>query len=217
MRNEAAPDRYLRAVLARCLSFSDTVVCLDDRSTDDTPDIAREMGCIVRVRDERSVPAWGTEASARKELWDFACEHATDEDSWVLINDADQELVGDVRGLCESDEVNAWCFALYDMWSATEYRTDGPWQAHFHARPWLFAPKRVPSGWTADWRVRNMHTGHYPPNLPMRVGVAPSDTYHWLHWSYANPVHRQRKFDQYASVRHQLSPSEWAHAESIIQ
>jgi len=213
-RNEAASDRYLRRVLTRCLEFSDTVVVLDDNSTDATPDIAREMGCIVETRTGDA--AWGKEAPARQELWELACQHATGPNDWLLVCDADQELVGDVRGLCQSVEVNTWCFVLLDMWSETEYRIDGLWQAHTTPRPWLFAVNRTPDGWVAEWPTRQIHTGHCPVNWPHVTGIAPPDDFHWMHWSYAKPQHRTAKHRQYMEQTDQLSPSERAHAESIL-
>lgn len=215
-RNEAAPDRYLRQVLTRCLSFSDTVIVLDDCSTDETPKIAEAMGCVVYHRKAVSDPAWGKEAPARQELWNLACQHATGLDDWVLICDADQELIGDVRGLCLSQEVNTWSMALLDCWSDTEFRVDGLWQGHLNPRPWLFAPNRVPAEWVPEWGKRGIHVGHAPLNFPMVVGVAPPDEFFWLHWGWSKPEARKKKYKQYMSVADQLSPEELAHAQSIL-
>ena len=214
-RNEASEDRYLRRVLTRCLEFSDTVVVLDDRSDDATPDIAREMGCVVRTRSATD-HAWGKEASARRELWDFACEYATDKDSWLLVNDADQLLIGDVRALCKTKEANAVSFVLYDLWSETEYREDEFWWAHTNPRPWMFAPTRVPAGWVPEWNTAQIHTGHSPRNFPLVPLVAPADAYYWLHYSYARPEHRQAKYAQYMAQANQLNPAQYAHAQSIL-
>ncbi len=215
-RNEAGPDRYLRRVLTRCLAFSDTVVLLDDCSTDDTPKVAAEMGCVVYHRKAISDPAWGKEAPARQELWNLACQHATGPNDWVLICDADQELMGDVRGLCQSLEVNTWSFVLLDMWSDTEYRIDGMWQAHNAPRPWLFAVNRTPADWIPVWPKRGIHTGHCPSNWPQVTGIAPPDDFYWVHWSYATPDHRKAKHKQYMDKADQLTPTELAHAESIL-
>lgn len=215
-RNEAGPDRYLRRVLSRCLAFSDTVVLLDDRSTDATPVIAQEMGCVVRTRAAQD-PAWGQESSARQELWEFAREYATHRDDWILICDADQVLVGDIRGLCQSFECTAWAFILYDLWSESEYREDQFWQAHNTPRVWLVAPNRVPSDYVAEWSPRGMHTGHFPTNLPLQALVAPPDSYYWLHFGWSTPEHRQRKYEAYMREATKLSPSELAHVQSILQ
>lgn len=213
-RQEAGPDRCFARVLRRASEFADAILVLDDNSTDGTAQIARDHGAIVKRR-ELATPAWGNEAAARQELWDFALEHCPDADSWVLINDADQELVGDVRSLCLTREVNCWSFVLYDLWSQTEYREDQFWRGHLTPRPWLFAPRRVPQGWTPEWSGRGIHPGHFPPNLPLVPGLAPPDAFYWLHYAYATQEARERKLAQYRQQFHQMSPFERAHAESI--
>jgi glycosyltransferase involved in cell wall biosynthesis len=89
-RNEA--DKFLKPVLTRLLAVCDSVLLLDDNSTDDTYAIAKEMGCSVKKRTKP--PMWGEEASARQELWEWGVSRRKDND-WLLICDADQELVGD--------------------------------------------------------------------------------------------------------------------------
>ena len=214
-RNEAGPDRYLERVITRCREFSDTVVLLDDNSTDRTPQIAERMGCVVRTRSATD-HAWGKEASARKELWEFASEYATDANSWILVNDADQILVGDIRGLCQTREANTLCFTLYDLWSETEYREDEFWRGHLNHRPWAFSPHRVPDGWVPEWNTAQIHTGHSPINFPMVPLIAPPDAYYWKHYSYARPEHRQAKYAQYMAQANQLNPAQYAHAQSIL-
>lgn len=215
-RNEAGSDRYLKRVLERCKEFSDGVLVLDDRSSDHTVAKARKHGAIVRIRKELDSRMWGNEASARKELWEFALEYATEPDDWVLICDADMELRGDVRSLCQSEEVNAWAFVLYDLWSEREYREDGFWRGHLNPRPWLFAPHRAANTHRPEWPARGLHTGHYPPNMPLICGIAPQNEYFWLHYAYASPKLRAEKYKQYLAKEHLLTPHEVAHARSII-
>ncbi len=213
-RNEGEQHRYFRRVLDHCLAFSDTVLVLDDRSEDATASIATLSGCVVRTRTGR--PAWGEESPARKELWEFACEHATEPDDFILICDADMILHGDVRSLCESTEVNTWSFILYDLWSETHYRSDGFWQGHRVHRPWLFAPNRVPDGWVAEWPERGIHCGHAPQNWPILDAIAPQQSHYYYHFAYATPELRVAKSAQYLAKAHLLTPFERAHAESIL-
>lgn len=202
-------------MLARCRQFSDHLLVLDDQSTDDTAEIATHYGAVVRSR--QGGLAWGEESPARKELWEFACEYAVGQDDWILICDADMELHGDPRPLCESTEVNAWSWVLYDLWdSETTYRSDQFWRGHEFPRVWMVAPNRVPEGWRADWGNRGIHCGHFPPNLPLLAGNAPFNLY-WLHFGWQKREHRLLKAAQYASVSHQLSPFEQAHAASILE
>lgn len=214
-RNEAGPDRFLRRVLRRCQSFSDAIVVLDDGSTDETVQVCEEHGASVWRRDAEH-PAWGHEASARANLWNLGVEACQGrDDAWLLIVDADQELMGDPRPLLQTTQVNTWCFTLYDLWSETEYREDNFWRAHQIARPWLFAPKRVPQGWVAQWPDAQVHTGHCPANWPMLAGVAPPSV-HWRHYAYSSPELRKQKHEAYAKVSDQLSEFQKAHAASIL-
>lgn len=212
-RNEAAPDRYLKRVIERCRTFSDTVLLLDDRSTDDTPKIAKDLRCEVKTRSILKDAAWGHEAPARAELWNWAAEVAGD--GWVLICDADQTLEGDPRPYLDTWESNTICFPLYDLWDGdTTYRADGYWQGYTAYRPWLFAPARVPKGWSPAWPERGLHSGHAPANWPMICPIA-AEGLHWLHWAYRTPEQRQKKAAQYLSNEAHLTPPEAAHARSI--
>lgn len=211
-RNEA--DRYLSRVLQRCREFSDAVLLLDDRSVDATAKVAKEAGATVRGRSILYEPAWGHEAQARRELWDWACEEAGD--GWVLFCDGDMLLRGDPRPLCHSWDVNAWAFILYDLWdSETTYRSDGFWQGHRSPRPWLIRPGASWRDYGASWQ-RGIHTGHIAPSFPLQVTVAPPNEYYWLHLAYCKKPHRQVKWQQYHAVESQLTEFERQHAASIL-
>lgn len=206
-------ERDLRNVLSNALAYADQVLLLDDNSRDGTGDIARAMGVTVRRRHSKTA-AWGKESSARRELWTWAAEVAGD--GWVMIQDCDMVLVGDPRPLTGSWLVNAFAFVLYDVWGEGVYREDAFWQAHWHPRPWLFCPSRVPPGWVAEWSGRGIHTGHAPANFPLRAAALDPDVLHWLHFAYSTPERRQIKFEQYRSQSEHLSPFERQHAASIL-
>lgn len=212
-RNEASEDRYLRRVIANAQQWSDTVLVLDDDSTDGTVDLAKGMGCTVFIR-EAEQPAWGAEAQARADLWRLAAREA--EGGWVLIQDADMLLTANPRPLCLSEHVNTWAWSLLDIWDAEEtvHRVDGPWQGAWTPRPWLVCPSRVPEGWTPEWPERGIHCGHLPKNWPGVTANAPA-YYRWLHLSYATPEHRAQKLNQYLSQEEKLTPFEKLHALSI--
>ncbi len=215
VRDEAAPDRYLRPALQNARQWSETVLVLDDHSTDDTVGICRDEGAIVMERDDPT-PAWGHEAAARKELWDLAVEAARILDGWVLFQDADMILSADPRPLLATVELNCWCWSLLDLWdSPGTHRTDGYWKGSVSPRPWLVHPGRVPPDWRAEWPERGIHCGHIPKNFPMIAANAPPQ-YRWLHYGWLNAEHRRRKHAQYLEQKQQLSPWELAHAESIL-
>ena len=211
-KNEA--NRYLTRVLERCRSFSDQVLVLDDRSTDDTVAVAKAAGATVRERSILKDPAWGHETPARAELWQWMTEEAGD--GWGLICDADMLLEGNPRDLIDTWEVSAWAFVLWDCWDGEhQARVDGPW-AHgpLTPRPWLFRPSACVQD-LAQWSGRRLHSGHAPTNLVGLIGVAPPDRYYWRHLAYSRKEDRVRKHAQYLDHSAQLSDFEKAHAMSI--
>lgn len=209
-RNES--DKFLKPVLTRLLAVCDSVLLLDDNSTDDTYKVAKALGCSVKKRTKP--PMWGQESSARQELWGWAVSRCG-KDDWILICDADQELVGDPRPLMATWESNTVCLRLYDCWSPTEYRADGFWQGHLYPRAWMFCPHRAPAGWSATWNERQIHTGHCPQNWPT---IAPihDDCLYFRHLAYSTPELRTQKHGAYMGKSDLLSPHELAHAASIL-
>lgn len=207
-RNEAGADRYLKLVLDNALTFCDTVVALDDGSTDATRDVlGATPGVLMAPEATSSDPNgfWGhDEATPRARLWDAAVR-AAGPDGWVYVLDADHELVGvtprDLRTCLTSDTVTAWALPLWDCWTedGQQMRVDGYWQAHLHPRPWFF--KAQLPGWVPDWSTINrkgVHTGHCPPNFPLVTGVLPGAAIR--HWGYTKQAHREAKADRYLAL-----------------
>ena len=77
VKDENSPDRYLDRCIQNALSLCDSVVVLDDNSTDGTPEVLEAMDRVkVTLRDD-SVPWWGTnETAPRAELWNLAADAA---------------------------------------------------------------------------------------------------------------------------------------------
>jgi len=204
------------------LEFSDAVLLLDDRSTDETAKIAESLGCRVKKRAANQYPAWGHETPARVELWKWGVEVGRSLDaanSWLLICDADMLLQGDPRSLCLSWEAAAWAWPLADLWDAeTTYRVDGPWSIGPNTpRPWLFRVTGWPEGFTPAWSGRGIHSGHHPTNFG-QVGpclVAPPEV-HWRHLGWLLRSHREAKAEQYANVSKHMSEFERAHCATIL-
>lgn len=211
-RNEA--DRYLQRVIQDCQRFSDEILVLDDNSTDDTAEVARQAGATVRTRSP-GLPMWGNESGARRELWEWGAEVCGD--GWLYVSDADHLMVGDLRPLCSSWNVNTWCFPLYDLWDTEDqHRSDGFWQGYRQARPWSFRPSFHPPDWEAEWPERGIHTGHCPSNWVPLAATAPAN-YHIAHLGWMNPVHRREKHRRYREQWAQLTPFEREHVHSILE
>lgn len=207
-RNEA--DKDLRRVLTDAGRYSDTILLLDDGSTDDSVAVATACGATVRVRAQHGM--WGNESPARAELWAWGAAVAGD--GWLLIADCDMLLQGDPRPYTASWECNTWSWPLYDLWdSETTYRCDGYWQAHLHPRPWLFRPSMQPHGWSPTWADRGLHVGHMPQNWLSLPGIATDLA--WLHRAYLTKSRRCSKYEQYVGNGAHLTSHELAHALTI--
>jgi len=200
VRNEAG--RYLERVLENAWQFCQRIVVLDDNSDDQTPEIAKRMGCNVHEYPEGEA-SWGnTEGMARARLWALASSLAGP-DGWIYVFDADHEMMGispeGFQELCSSDYANAWGFPLWDCWdSDQQMRVDGYWQAHTTARPWLFKAKPE-EGFAALWNTRGVHCGHAPMNYPIQGQVAPPGAA-IRHLGYIKEEHRQEKAARYLAL-----------------
>jgi len=210
VRNEA--NRFLPSALRCWQSFADSIVFLDDNSTDNTRDLAAEAGAIVHRRD--ASPMWGEESLARQQLWDLALEHTPD-GGHVLFLDADMIPARNPRDLLQGN-CDAWAFPLYDLWEEKRgklyYREDNYWCGHLHPRIWLI---RKPSVQDWAWNARGIHCGHLPLNYSVRAaGIAPLDM-SLLHFAYLTPELRREKGLQYGKTERIMSPFEVRHAQSI--
>lgn len=203
-RNEE--DRYLERAIKNAGQFCDTVLLLDDHSTDRTAAAAAFLGAIVTSLDGVSPKTgwWGKdETPARHMLWMQAAEMAGP-DGWIYLFDADHELLGitpkEFRKLLGSKVVNAWACVLWDCWgSDTTHRVDGYWQAWMRPRPWLVRAKPA-NIYVPEWlSARKHHVGHIPSNYPYLMGFMPRDV-GIRHLGYVKQDDRVTKRERYLSL-----------------
>ncbi len=211
VRNEAG--RYLDRVLRHAASYVDAAVILDDASTDGTAELCRTALADLPhevITLERSL--FGQEHRLRRLQWKHTL--AADPD-WILNLDADEQFEDAIRPLIRSlvdqTDVDAVLFRLYDMWSATQYRSDERWRAHTVHRPFLVRP--VP-GMDATWPERAQHAGRFPPSV--------SDLEFWTcavrlqHLGWADPADRRAKHDRYRRLDPDGDWSPSGHYASIL-
>ena len=211
IRNEA--DRFLTPALDAWNQFADSIIVLNDGSTDDSREICARAGAYV-VDAEGDEVAWGREAPKRARLFDVAWDVARIGD-YILVLDADMVPARSPRPLMASD-VDAIFFVLFDLWSTTPlaYREDSFWQGHLHPRLWMVRKTHAKTAW--EWSGRGVHCGHIPTNfLAESHAFAPRD-FALIHYAYAFPELREEKYAAYASVASHLSEGEIAHARSIL-
>lgn len=212
IKNEA--NRFLPSALEVWAQFADSIVILDDNSSDGSAELCERAGALV-VRRGSGECAWGSEAPARQQLFDLAIANSGPGD-WLFVLDADMIPARNPRGLLQTDRTSI-AFPLFDLWGEHSgsllYRDDAYWSAHNHRRVWA-VQRPAMSDWT--WPSRGIHCGHFPLNLDVGAPLfAPLD-YGLLHYAYHTPELRREKADRYASVANQSSPNEIAHAQTIL-
>lgn len=222
-KNEA--DRYLRPVLGHLTQVVDTAVFYDDQSTDSTPSIARDCGCVGLVRDDSFASFSDDEGAFRADSWKTLMATARPEEGdWVLINDCDEVLIGDMESdpalvrlalLATVDLAEVQGCVAVDLHIPEVFghqdgtplvRTDGEW-GNIHG-PRLFAYR--PGATFPQGRMG-------APSAPLYVMGAPQHYHHTnrlslMHYGYADPADWRMKFERYAGVPGHAN----AHVQSIL-
>ena len=213
VRNEA--ERFLPHILPIWNACADSLVVLDDGSTDETRALCTRAGAYV-VDAEGGKVAWGAEAPKRARLFDLAWGVARIDD-YILILDADMIPAKNPRVFMKTG-ADVVCFPLFDLWETSPrlmYREDEFWRGHLSPRAWMFKKtKHQHDPW--EWSKRGVHCGHMPLNFKGESGVFAPRDYALMHYAYSSAELRAEKYIAYASVAAQLSEHEIAHACSIM-
>ena len=204
-KNEATS--YLPSALAAWNQFADTIVVLDDHSTDDTAELCRSAGAFVVDWDGSA--AWGQETPPRKALWEAAVQSGSD---FIMVLDADMVPAKDPKELLIGG-IDGVSFLLFDLWGEDVYRSDHYWRGHTVPRLWLVRNPHHNRGHV--WSGRHIHSGHFPQNLQLERIVGAPREYSLLHYAYSRADDRRNKKKQYLSQGKFLTLHEWMHALSI--
>jgi hypothetical protein len=219
-RNEA--HRYLVSMLQHHLAIFDDVFFYDDRSTDETADIAAELNCSGLVRPPHIPSFTENEGDFREDAWfSFETAERPHPGDWVCVVDCDEFLVSDygadpslVRDTLEKVITAAGMSVavnlnIPEVWGYDEddtplIRVDRLWNT-IHA-PRLFAYR--PGGQYAQ--------GHFGvPAVPSYVMGSPwftTDLLNLMHYGYAESSEWAGKYERY--VGHTGHSN--AHVESIM-
>lgn len=196
--NEAG--RYLRHSIGWLDKIVDKIVVYDDRSTDRTVEICRDLGCVVYER-EGSVPSFiGDEAEFRSAAWRTLAAHV-DKGDWILCIDADEFLIatngeterGELDRLAEmafgSDGYELNVREVFDVQGGEPMiRVDNYWAAITGVRFVEWTPE-------AAFPAKKMGCGSVPAAIS-HTTIAPGLDI--LHYGYAAANDRQSKHDRYA-------------------
>lgn len=227
-------DRFWRSALQAWAEFSDSILVLDDGSTDATMEIAQQEipELLVPVEPvEDTDHAWGNETPYREMLFNFAIDVAEPGDV-IFFEDADMTPLRDPTEIFTKSTADAFCFYLYDLWATDEmhvtrqyetgefaFRDEKPyWQAHRNPRTWAIRVSEDDKDGTFTFdHDRGIHSGHIPSDWWGRGRdrcIVPK-THAIAHYGYLHPADREEKEEKYRAVEDQLTDFERAHAETI--
>lgn len=221
VKNEAG--RYLAESLAWHAEFCDEIHVYDDRSTDDTVEIAEDAGAIVTVRPERMPSFLTHEGNFRQAAWkDFQSKVDATYDDWVLAFDADEFLATPneserdaLERLVQMSRVEkaiSWKLRVDEIFGVDEEgtplrRTDGYWSNISAVRFFKYRP-------VSQFANRPMASGSVPTYALLDPADATNMPVGILHYGYVRPEDRDAKYQRYTSVLRNGHSS--AHVKSIV-
>ncbi|MEK4354270.1 glycosyltransferase [Paenibacillus sp. FSL R5-0475] len=162
VKNESG--RFLRQVLEEHRRYIDEAVIIDDGSTDNSAAICLEVleGIPVHLV-HNTISKFSNEIELRKQQWE---EVLKTKPEWILSLDADEifeaSFAANIEPLLYAEEVDLFCFRLYDLWNATHYREDIYWRSHLNYRPFLL---RYKEDFNYVWNESPQHCGRFPENV----------------------------------------------------
>jgi hypothetical protein len=182
-RNEASQDRWLEQYINQLKKICNSIIFLDDNSTDDTIKTIEDNIIInSELKNEKltiiknDTCLWeSNEVIARKKLWNKVtsqCNHG----DWIVNLDCDEILEEDKIDLVRetmyylskhtTNEIDSIGFKLYDMWNDTHYRDDMWWSGHTRYWPMIV---RYDENKIYTWSNKKLHCGRFPLNAAKKM------------------------------------------------
>ncbi|MBD2847633.1 glycosyltransferase family 2 protein [Paenibacillus sp. IB182496] len=205
--------RYLERALARHRRYVDQAVIIDDGSSDETARLCMEaLGEVPVTLIRNTNSRFADEVRLRQQQWQATVRAGP---GWMLNLDADEwfedRFADEIRAMLLRDDVDLYCFRLYDMWSETHYREDACWQAHRSYRPFLL---RHRPAFDYRWKETAQHCGRFPDNI-FELPHALSEL-RLKHYGWARAADREAKAARYQALDPQALFGWQAQYDSIL-
>ena len=195
VHNEA--QRYLKDMILHTTKYVDEYVIIDDASTDNTEAIIKDVLKNKKLYYiKNNISMFHEEYKLRIKQWKETIKTNPD---WILFLDADEifenKIVSDIKYMILNDEVDAYCFRLYDMWKPNYYRDDEYWSAHKSYRPFLI---RYQPKFKYKFIKQNQHCGRMPKNV-LRLNYINSDI-RLKHLGWLKDEDKKQKYERYMKL-----------------
>jgi glycosyltransferase involved in cell wall biosynthesis len=217
-------DRYLVSCIKHAQTFLDEIFVYDDRSSDETAEVAIDLGCRV-VRRPDSRPSFiNHEGKFRYSAWRaFEQVMKPAVGDWIFSFDADEFMVNDgnasisktldvATDRAEKNNFVGIILPFPEIFKIEDgefyYRVDGQWAN-------IRGPRLFRYQTNAEWALKPMGCG----SEPTYVSKAKNSTQNYgltvLHLGYARDEDKQAKYNRYSSLAQHGHNDK--HIESIIK
>ncbi|MCL6604065.1 MAG: glycosyltransferase [Paenibacillus sp.] len=195
VKNES--PRFLRQVLETHRKYIDEAVIINDGSTDDTAALCLDILKDIPVHIVHNVISkFSNEIELRKQQWEEVIKR---DPEWILNLDGDEifedRFAQEIDNLLREDNVDLFCFRLYDFWTKDHYREDAYWRSHLSYRPFLL---RYNKDFNYVWNELPQHCGRFPENI-FEVPHQLSDL-RLKHLGWSKPEYRMEKYLRYLQL-----------------
>ena len=215
-------DRYLEDCINHAFTFLDEIFVYDDRSEDNSAELAMDLGCrVVRRPDGRS-SFIDHEGQFRYSAW-IAFEELMEPDvsDWIFSFDADEFMVAesDVKNTlhnavsyAESNNCIGVVLPFPEIFKIDEEglwaRTDGLWNS-------IRGPRLFKYNTNGSWSDKSMGCGSEPDYVSR--GRLSDQNYglNVLHLGYAKDEDKKEKYTRYSSLSEHGHNN--SHIESILK
>lgn len=194
VRNEA---RWLREVLGSIQLLTTDILVFDDNSTDDSREIAADMGCAVMPSP---FAPDDTDESRDKNLLLDAVRGDFNPD-YILSIDGDEVLEAGAADKIRaklSPQYSLYCFPIKYLWNDRQhYRADGVYGRYQQWRMFSLINQPANLQFVSTAAGGNFHCGNAPKGLRGGGCMMPVDI---LHLGYMDREDRIRKYEFYNRV-----------------